>query len=293
MLEVVFSDDEKSSMIVAKAYDEKAMQHGVSGYIGKKPTEPELKEHFKGQAVGGSPKNVVNIGFSLDVGDISGMIDGEERQNVFRKKWSQFDLEDKEQEQFFQNQRKDMEKLISASKNGVPIRIWKSNAPYSVCGFYYVCNMLRNIDCNISVVSLPDKKVLENEVVTYDSWGEVEAGKLYQFLSLEERLSLIEKKINSNYWNQLKEENAPLRAIINGKVVSVPEDFYDFIIKNNLPDTDFIMGRLIGKLLGEYSLSISDSWYALRINKMIEDNRLIVVNNKNISHPFEKVLRKI
>src|SRR5699024_10283447 len=161
---------EKSSMIVAKAYDEKAMQHGVSGYIGKKPTESELKEHFKGQAVGGSPKNVVNIGFSLDVGDISGILDGEERQNVFRNKWGQFDFEDKEQEKFFQNQRKDMEKLISASKNGVPIRIWKSNAPYSICGFYFVCNMLRNIDCNISVVSLPDKKVLENEVVTYNSW---------------------------------------------------------------------------------------------------------------------------
>ena len=53
------------------------------------------------------------------------------------------------------------------------------------------------------------------------------------------------------------------------------------------------MARLIGKLLGEYSLGISDSWYALRIDKMIEENKLIVVENKDPSHPYGKVLRKI
>ncbi|WFF71882.1 DUF3658 domain-containing protein [Proteiniclasticum sp. QWL-01] len=68
--------------------------------------------------------------------------------------------------------------------------------------------------------------------------------------------------IVSDYWHDLMEENAPLRAIINGKITSVPEDFYDFIIIRNLPENDFIMARFIGKLLGEYSLGISDSWYA-------------------------------
>ena len=42
---------------------------------------------------------------------------------------------------------------------------------------------------------------------------------------------------------------------------------------NNLPDNDFIMARFIGKLLGEYRLGISDSWYALRIEKMIEERQ--------------------
>lgn len=87
-------------------------------------------------------------------------------------------------------------------------------------------------------------------------------------------------------------ENASLRAIINGKLISVPENFYDFIITKNLPDNDFIMARLIGKLLGEYRLGISDNWYALRIAKMIEDSKLIVVENKDPSHPYGKVLKK-
>ena len=294
MLEVVFSDSEKGSMKVAKNYNKKDMLGGAISYIGKKPTKVGLEKHFEGQAVGGNSRDVVNIGFSLDVGDISGSIDGDERQNVFLKLWGRFDFDNKEKEQFFLNQRKDMEYLLSAAKNGIPIRIWKSSAPYSTCGFYFVCNILRNIDCNISVVSLPKyKQISENEIVEYSHWGEVEAGKFYQFLPLEKQLSQIEKRIASDYWHELMVESAPLRVVINGKLISAPESFYDFIITKNLPDNDFIMARLIGKLLGEYSLGISDSWYALRIDKMIEENKLIVVENKDPSHPYGKVLRKI
>ena len=53
------------------------------------------------------------------------------------------------------------------------------------------------------------------------------------------------------------------------------------------------MARFIGKLLGKYSLGISDSWYALRIDKMIEENKLVVVENRDSSHPYGKVLRKM
>ncbi len=108
MLEALFSDSEKGSMRVAKNYNSKNMHRG----------------------------DVVNIGFLLDIEDISGAIDGNERQNIFRKVWGRFDFGNKEQEQFFQNQRKDMEKLLSAAKDGIPIRVWKSNAPYSTCGFH-------------------------------------------------------------------------------------------------------------------------------------------------------------
>lgn len=281
-------------MKAAKNYNSINMHRGAVSYIGKKPTKAELEKHFEGKAVGGNSHDVVNIGFSLDIGDISGAIDGNERQNIFRKIWGRFDFEDKEREQFFQDQRKDMEKLLSAAKEGIPIRIWKSNVPYSDCGFHFVCNLLRSIDCNISVVPLPKYNLIsENEIIEYSHWGEVEAGKFYQFLPLEKQLTQIEKRVVSDHWNELTAENAPLRAVLNGKLTSVPENFYDFIITKNLPDNNFIMARFIGKLLGEYSLGISDSWYAFRIDKMIEENKLIVIENKDASHPYGKVLRKV
>lgn len=294
MLEVVFSDSEKGSMKQAKNYNAEKMLGGAVGYIGKKPAKAELEKHFEGQAVGGNSQDVVYIGFCLDVGDISGDIDGIGRQNVFRMLWGRFGIDDNERKQFFSNQRKDMEKLLSAAKDGVPIRIWKSDAPYSACGFYFVCNLLKDIDCNISVVSLPGfRPVNGNETAEYSHWGEVEPGKFYQFLHLEKPLTRMEKRLISCRWQSLMEENAPLRTIINGKLISVPENFYDFIIMKNLPDNDFIMAKLIGKLLGEYNLGISDSWYALRIDKMIEEKKLIVVEDRDPSHPYGMVLRKI
>ena len=164
MLEVVFSDSEKGSMKVAKNYNAKTMLGGAISYVGKKPTKAELG-NFEGQAIGGNSQDVVNIGFSLDIGDISGEIDGHERQNIFRKLWGRFEVDNKEQERFFRNQRKDMEKLLSAAKDGIPIRIWKSNTPYSACGFHFVCHLLKNIDCDIRVVSLPEyKPISENEI---------------------------------------------------------------------------------------------------------------------------------
>ena len=74
MLEVVFSDSEKGSMKAAKKYNAKTMLGGAISYIGKKPTKAELEKHFEGQAVGGNSQDVVNIGFLLDIGDISGEI---------------------------------------------------------------------------------------------------------------------------------------------------------------------------------------------------------------------------
>jgi hypothetical protein len=110
MLEVLFSDSEKASMRAAKSYNAETMLGGVIGYIGEKPNKAELEKHFEVQAVAGSSNDVVNIGFSLDIGDISGEIDGYERQNVFEKCGD--DL-----------------RLIIWSKNGfskVSARIWRN-----------------------------------------------------------------------------------------------------------------------------------------------------------------------
>lgn len=181
-----------------------------------KKKQPKLNQRNILKKSSWKPPRYCQYRLLLDIGDISGEIDGNERQNVFRKVWGRFGFDNKEQEQFFQDQRKDMEKLLSAAKDGIPIRIWKSSAPYSACGFYYVCHLLRNIDCNISVVSLPEYyPISENETVEYSHWGEVDAGKFYQFLPFEKQLTNIEKRIISDRWHGLMEENAPLRAIIN------------------------------------------------------------------------------
>ena len=293
MLEIVFSESAKGSMKLAKIYDEEKMQSGICAYSGEKPSKAELKELHKGKAIGGNSQDVVYVGFSLDMGDISGEVDGVERQKMFRELWGQYQIDANEQEQFFKNQREDLEKLLSAVREGTPVRIWKSNAPYSICGFYYICNMLRNMDCEISVVSLPEYKIIsEDKIATYRSWGEIRPGQLYTFLPLEKPLSQNEKSLFANYWRELVTENAPLRAVVNGKLISVPETFYDHMIIKNIPNDAFHMARLIGGIISKYHWDVGSSWYALRIDKMIEEQKLVVIEKKDQSHPYEKTLKK-
>ena len=71
-----------------------------------------------------------------------------------------------------------------------------------------------------------------------------------------------------------------MRAVVNGRVIGVLDDFYDHIIRKEIPDGEFAMAHLIGNILGKYPLGIGDWWYAKRINRMIELGELIVIKKQ-------------
>ena len=107
---------------------------------------------------------------------------------------------------------------------------------------------------------------------------------------MEKELSEHEQKVFASRWDELKEEDAPLRVLINGCLVGVNEDFYDFLIRRELPEGEIIQARLIGNLLLKYPLGISDSWYMNRIKHMIETGEIKVV--KEADEIFRRSIRK-
>ncbi len=262
MVEVVFNDSTKGGMAMAQ------------------------KKHREI----GAP---VGIGFNLDVGDISGAVDGDERKAVFVRLFSSVEFKPSDLAHFFGIQRHDVDDLMNAARKGEAIRVWKSDAAYSACGFAYVCDLIRDIDCPFSAVHLPKHvPVDENTIQAFSSWAEVPDDQFVAFLPLEKPIPRMEKWVHADIWRNLACENAPLRAVINGTLLSVPEDFYDDILAKELPDGDFVMARLIGNILGRYPLGVSDGWYANRIEKMVEDGTLTVVSDMDRSHPYGRVLRK-
>lgn len=289
MLEVVFNDSAKGAMTVAKKYRKEDMIFDPNISDG----DEKQQELFEGEDLGGSSEDVVCIGFNLDVGDITHEIDGDERKRTFIKLFSSIEFEQKEIEAFFKYQRDDLEKLIRAAKNGTPIRVWKSNAPFSACGYAYLCDVLKDIDCKISVVNLSQYELSqEKKKTTGVDWAEIQPSQFRHFLYLECEISIEEKLLQSELWHNLKRENAGLRGWENGQLGSVPENFYDSVIIENIPEGTFVMARLMGNILGKYPIGISDGWYALRIKKMIDENYLEVVGNRDTNHPYGKILRK-
>lgn len=270
MIDVVFSDDEKEliKIVTRDVSDDKNLNRN---------------EH-----------DIISLGYALDIGDISDEINSFKRKNSLEQLWKFSNYNDNEIEEYLNLKFDDINKLIYYARNGIEIRVWKSDAPYSACGYAYLCYLLRNINCKITVISLPRyMEIGENIIVSYSGWGEISPEQINTFLSFKRVISNIEKEIQSNIWKTLKRENTILRAVVNGTLISVPENFYDHIISRNIPDDEFLMVKLIGKLIGEYQLGVSDSWYAMRINNMIDKNKLTIISETNTKNPYHMILKKV
>ena len=75
-------------------------------------------------------------------------------------------------------------------------------------------------------------------------------------------------------WEVLRQENAPLRAVVNGRVRSVGEDFYDEMIRRHLPEGQTKIANIIGEVLGREKPGIGDVWLAERIRQMLSTGEL-------------------
>ena len=237
--------------------------------------------------INGDKEEVICLALMLDIGDIREDADSQYRGNLIYEMYTQNSYDNspetlKELKNIGSIYANEQNRLIEYVSKGESIRIWYSNAPYSICGFYYVCNLLRDTSNEIFTVKLPDYiKEDEGIVIEYKRWGETPFEKFDIFLRNEKKISKIETKVFSDYWLELKNDNSPLRAVVNGQLIGVPEDFYDYLIYKSLSKGAMKEVRLIGDILGQYPLGISDWWYASRIEKMIENNKINIIEDSD------------
>lgn len=282
MIEVLFGESEAGSMRAAKC--DRAVIGGADG-----PTacigNPSRQKRDTVEWIEGKASEVVCLAFMLDIGNIKEEVDSQYRQDVIYCMYTQNGWDNSpemaaELKQAAKEYVKEYYRLIEYLKQGETIRIWYSSSPYSLCGFYWLCSILRNYENHIATVKLPDYKQLsENTIARYTGWGEVAAEDFSQFLNLQKQMTVSEKRMFAALWEELKEDNSPLRAVISGKLTGVPEDFYDFLIKKHLTDKPVKEARMIGDILGRNPLGIGDWWYALRIDKMIQRGEIKIAEN--------------
>lgn len=268
MVEVLFAESEAASMQAGK----------------KRP----LKREPAG-GIEGTPEEVICLGFLLDIGDIRENVDSAYRKTLIHDLYTQEAWgKDPEVDAEFWNLAdvyvRELQRLKNYLEEGETIRIWYSDAPYSVCGFYHVCSILSEYDNPVRVVKIPEHIVRGNEIISYRNWGEVAAEEFAGFLPYERELSREEVRMYRSLWMELQEENTPLRAIINGKIMSVGEDFYDFLIWKELTKKPIKEARLIGNILGKYPISIGDWWYAKRIHTFLAQGKIRVIEDSKNSY---------
>ena len=242
-----------------------------------------------------SENDVICLGFALDIGDIQKPVTGEYRSKLlysllYQKQWGADRQMKSELKSLGDTYSKELLRLRGHLESGEPIRIRYSSAPYSLCGMMWLCSELQECKNTVSAVSLPRVTVRGNTTVIYSSWGDVEPSGLGLFHDWERVLSPAEITAYARHWEKLKYENAPLRAVVNGSLVSVPANFYDFLIFKNFGDRPIREAQLIGKILGENQLGVGDWWYARRIDKLIEQNRVKIIENS--PRKYERLIAK-
>lgn len=282
MIEVLFGESEAASMKAAKSTVIVGHVDGpTSVWMAGKKAPPERA--FTGW-VEGTAEEVICLGFMLDIGNIREPADSQYRKNLIYSMYAQnqygkspeIDEELRLAGEVYSNELLRLKKYL---EDGETIRIWYSDAPYSRCGFYSLCQILQNCKNEVRTVKLPKYVIRKTNIVSYRNWGEVSAEEFAGFLSHEKILTKEEIRMYALLWIELAEDNSPLRAVINGKVTSVPEGFYDFLIWKKLTCKPVKEARLIGDILGYFQIGMGDWWFARRIEYFIQQGKIKVTED--------------
>lgn len=211
---------------------------------------------------------VACIGYALDIGDISenNLIFGRPKE-FFRLEFLKYD--DRQLETIFREQTKDAELVLKTIKTGGDIRIWRSLEPHNICAFAFLCDIMYGYNINVYCIDLPSE---------YPSWSLLETKRYSDMLSKTYLLNRDEIKEYRNRWRELKKENAPLRAIVNGKITSVSEGFYDFVINKNFSSKECSIGEALGNIARVNNLRVSLNWLFARMKMMIEVGKIEIVS---------------
>ncbi|MCR5421008.1 MAG: DUF1835 domain-containing protein [Lachnospiraceae bacterium] len=150
--------------------------------------------------------------------------------------------------------------LKTAIKNEKEIRIWYSSAPDEINAFYWLMSFLD---------SQKHYKNISAVFISPDYWsgsyycrGTAMLGPemYYEALKLEKEITENQIKNCSDRWKELRRENAPMRLMVSGNLVSLPEDFLDSFIRNTInkfPEK-FTIAGLVGEVMGAYELMVGD-----------------------------------
>lgn len=291
MIELAFGESPAGALKLAKTMKQGDHLTGAIAVLGgskKEQREAKKPRKWSGLPMEGSSKDVEALTLALDIGDISDMNTGmNARKKLFDNLFADFPGVSNG---IWKTNQHALNKIQESRSTLEPIRIWISTSdPAETCGLYFICHFMLDSQTPLSVVHVPIQMEKDNSLITYRSTGEIPAEELGALIKYEESLSQCQRSAYANIWSDLVCVNAPLRAIINGNVINVPTNFYDFALRGNMPDEEFRVAQLIGKTLNQIA-GVGDRWLFLRIQAMIQSGELIEVSAATDDHPYSGII---
>lgn len=317
MLEILFCESACASLKLAQHYGQGPYQGGCYGVIlahadGSQPTpeeiqtaqqEAEARERSAWEnavPLGGNPDDVYSFGLAWNIGSISQAEPWAERQQVLVRLCRVYPGADwpAYAETRVKAAAENLETICSRASAGEPLRIWYSSSADELCGLCWLMEKLDNQNRKLGkiyLVKLPELELGGSGVIQHTGWGDISPGQWRRYLSEQKQAAPALCKFYAAQWARLRQENAPLRAVIGGQPVSVPESFYDIFITREIaaaPDC-FQEANVVGRILRQYRFGVGDAWIALRIAEMIHAGKLIAIGEPPPGRPvYHQRLKK-
>lgn len=319
MIDILFSDSACGSLKIAQHFGEGKYPVGYMSIIvshtdGSKPSNEEIetarkeaeeKAHMtwdNATPLDGKTSDLYGFNLLLSIGDISENRLGIKRKQVLEHLFSVYPNDEGRQaaKEIFDRAIEDLKTIRERAATGETFRVWYSNQSDDMCGLYWFMSQFNQWNVNdgqVVIVKLPEWESDGNgNVMQKNSWAEVAPEEWYQYFALQKTVSSVFIQCCASHWQALQAENAPLRAVLNGQLVSMSEKLYDDFIRSEIEaeDEKFQEAMIVGRVLGKYQLGICDSWVALRIEEMIKDRKLETVTGSDKDMPlYHRVLKKV
>ena len=259
----------------------------------RRAQKQESRRRAEAVPVDYEPNDVVALLGDLNEGPIAGDLMSEARKD-FVQGWLCFSPHgdesgtDADVEQYWQACQKDLQTLLTRTNAGEPVRIWCDFTPGAQCGLYAAAALLEDAPCEITVIETPELETKDG-VTRRAALGERGPAEMGALLKYERPLSTADRHALATRWRKLQQENAPLRATVDGELRSVPEDFYDETILSKAPASDFVLVQLIGLVLAECNLGIGDQLVYHRIEQMKKAGKFQHVQTRK--GPYREIIR--
>jgi hypothetical protein len=271
VIELLFSDSGAGSLICAQKQENGGAKDEAHGTTITAPGgESALKS---------TPADVVRMALNADIGDISDLANWRARMRQLGAIAAESPGADEEQTEREARQAGEaVSRLHNAAGTGEPIRIWWSDVPKEACGYYWALHLLKDAAGPVTAVKLPlfCPTGDGDHLCSCSGTGQLNPAQFLLLLPSEQRVEQAERQGIAVEWQRLKAENAPLRAVVNGRVASVPADFYDYVLRRVLSPTPCQAAVVIGRALAEGPGGVSDWWYAGRLRQMITTGEVAI-----------------
>ena len=127
------------------------------------------------------------------------------------------------------------------------------------------------------------KERMTDGIAYFSAVGEVAPNLMLYFYHHRRQLTETEQGQLLSGWKRLQEENAPLRAMVDGRVQSVPADFYDEAILSGITEAEMPAAHAVGRAMGELDMKtgnrVGDMFIFARIRALAQAGKIQIVHD--------------